>query len=237
LQIKYLAAVLWCAAGGSLFRPRATIMTGPRERQQADSQAPGDKPSARDTAQSPAAPATAAPAKAADKPKKVITNDDIKSSPFARFGGLFYTSTGSINDCDANCFDQVRQIASAETNPNWRREVLEQIEFVRSDSEWQAYLHDLYDAHNKVCQLQFDKADELKRSGNMRNLGPQEIAIAEKYDTKMGAAQENLSDAVARQPALQERFVDKPYASSFARMQGMRMQGGFCANWRVIYAQ
>jgi hypothetical protein len=53
----------------------------------------------------------------------------------------------------------------------------------------------------------------------------------------MGAAEENLSGAVARQPALQERFVDRPYAGSFARMQGMRMQSGFCAQWRVIYPQ
>jgi hypothetical protein len=102
-----------------------------------------------------------------------ITNDHMKSSPFAGFGGLFYTNSGSINDCDANCFDQVRLFAqvNADQNSDWRRDVLKQLELVRSDGEWQAYLHELYDVHNKVRQLTFDKADELRRSENTRNLG------------------------------------------------------------------
>jgi len=173
------------------------------------------------------------------KPKKVITNDDIKSSPFAGFGGLFYTNSGSVNDCDANCFDQVRLFAqlNADKNSDWRRDVLKQLDQVRSDGEWQAYLHELYEAHQKVCQLTFDKADELRRSGNTRNLGPQEIAITEKYDAKMKAAQAELSAAVARQSTLQKKFVDRPYANSFATVQGTRMQTGFCSQARVIYPQ
>jgi hypothetical protein len=42
------------------------------------------------------------------------------------------------------------------------REVLRQLDLVRSDSEWQAYLRVLYEAHNKMCHLTFDKADELR---------------------------------------------------------------------------
>ncbi len=64
-----------------------------------------------------------------DHAEKVITNDDISGSSFASFGGLFYFNTGAINDCDANCFDQVRLFANrfdVEKNPNWRREVLQQ---------------------------------------------------------------------------------------------------------------
>jgi hypothetical protein len=93
-----------------------------------------------------------AAAKTANKPKKVITNDDIKSSPFTGFGGVFYTNTGSINDCDANCFEQVHMMAhvTGEKNATWRRDVLEQLDAVRSDSEWQTYLHELYDAHRRV---------------------------------------------------------------------------------------
>jgi hypothetical protein len=122
-------------------------------------------------------------------------------------------------------------------NPDWRRDVLKQLDRVRSDGEWQAYLHELYDAHNKVCQLSFDKADELRRAGNTRNVGPQEIAITEKYDERMKAAQTVLSDAVARQSAMQRKFAEKPFAKSFATIEGTRIQGGFCCKSRVIYLQ
>jgi hypothetical protein len=83
---------------------------------------------------------------------------------------------------EANCFDQVRAFAQvdAEKNPNWRRDVLQQLELVRSDSEWQAYLHHWYVAHRKVCQVTFDKTVGMRMSRNTGNLGPEEIAITEK---------------------------------------------------------
>jgi hypothetical protein len=236
-KVAYLAVVLSSAAGGSVFLPGSIAVTAAEGQQLEDKRAAADQPTA-DSA--PQTPATAAEAvKPPAKPKRVITNDDIKSSPYSGFGGLFYTNSGSINDCDANCFDQVRAFAQvdAEHNPNWRRDVLHQLELVRSDSEWQTYLHDLYDAHRKVCQVTFDKMDEMRTSGNTRNLGPQEIAITEKYDVQMKTAQGDLSAAVARQFMLQKKFADKPYANSFATIQGTRMQGGFCSQARVIYAR
>jgi hypothetical protein len=225
-RVVYFAVVLWCAAGGSLFLLGSIAMAAAQGQQQDDRRAPADK-------------ATADAAQPSAKPKRVITNDDIKSSSYTGFGGLFYTNSGSINDCDGNCFDQVRGFAQvdAEKNPNWRRDVLQQLELVRSDSEWQAYLHDLYDAHRKVCQVTSDKTDEMRTSGNTRNLGPQEMAITEKYDAQMKTAQAELSAAVARQFMLQEKFTDKPYANSFATIQGTRMQRGFCSQARVIYAR
>jgi len=236
-RVAYFAVVLWCTAGGSLFLSGSLAMAAAEGQQQDGKRAPADKPAADSAEQVPATAADAA--KPPAKPKRVITNDDIKSSPYAGFGGLFYTNSGSINDCDANCFNQVRVFAQvdAERNPNWRRDVLQQLDLVRSDSEWQAYLHDLYDAHGKVCQVTFDKTDEMRTSGTTRNLGPQEIAIAEKYDAQMKAAQGELSAAVARQFMLQKKFADKPYANSFATIQGRRMQGGFCSQARVIYAR
>jgi hypothetical protein len=96
-------------------------MAAAEGQQQDDQRAPADKPTADSAQQTPATAADAA--KPSAKPKRVITNDDIKSSPYTGFGGLFYTNSGSINDCDANCFDQVRAFAQvdAERNPNWRR--------------------------------------------------------------------------------------------------------------------
>lgn len=169
--------------------------------------------------------------------KHVITNDDIKPSPYANFGGLFYFSTGSINDCDSACSDQVRAMATfnSDKNPNWRTQVLRELEQVRSNSEWQTYLRALYGAHNKICQLTFDKQDELRRSGNSRNVGPTEIAIAEKYEDQTKAAQNELNTEVARQSVEQKKFAEKPYANAFASLQGTRMMGGFCSQAKVIY--
>jgi hypothetical protein len=74
-------------------------------------------------------------------------------------------------------------------------------------------------------------------SGNTRNLGPQEIAITEKYEAHMKTAQAELSAAVARQFMLQKKFADNPYANSFATIQRTRLPGGFCSEARVIYAR
>jgi hypothetical protein len=229
--------ILGCAAGLCVFVPGFSASLAAQEQQQQGQTPAADKSAADGAAQ---ASATATPAKPPSKPRHVITNDDLKSSSDSGFGGLFYTSAGHINDCDASCFDQVRGMAALkpETNPNWREDVLRQLDMLRSDGEWQAYLHDLYRAHNKICRLTFDKQDELRRSGgSFRDLGPQQIAITEKYDQQMTAAQDDLSAEVARQPQVQRKFVDKPYANAFASIQGTRMMSGFCTQARVIYPE
>ena len=234
---RYFGVILRCAAGLCAFFPAFSMSLPAQEQQQQDQKSSTDKATADGAAQ---VSTTSATGKPASRPKHVITNDDIKPSPYASFGGLFYMSTGSINDCDAGCFDQVRMMATAslEATPNWRREVLRQIELVRSDGEWQAYLHDLYGAHNKLCQLTFDKQDELRRSGgSFRNLGPQQIAITDKYDEATKAAQDDLSAQVERQPQIQRKFADRPYANAFAAIQGTRMTSGFCSQARVIYPE
>jgi hypothetical protein len=234
---RYFGVILRCAAGLCAFLPALRISLAAQEQQQQDQKPPADKAAADGAAQASTTVATATPA---SKPKHVITNDDIKPSPYSSFGGLFYMSTGSINDCDAGCFDQVRATAmvNSEANPNWRREVLRQLDLVRSDGEWQAYLHDVYRAHNKVCQSTFDKQDELRRSGgSFRNLGPQQIAITEKYDEQAKAAQDEVSAQVARQQLIQKKFAEKQYANAFATIQGTRMMGGFCSQAKVIYPE
>jgi hypothetical protein len=234
---RYFGVILRCTAGLCAFLPACPMSLAAQEQQQQDQKPSADKTTADGAAQ---ASTTAATGQPASKPRHVITNDDIKPSPYSSFGGLFYMSTGSINDCDAGCFDQVRAMAmvNSETNPNWRRDVLRQLDLVRSDGEWQAYLHDVYRAHNKVCQSTFDKQDELRRSGgSFRNLGPQQIAITEKYDEQAKAAQDEVSAHVARQQQIQKKFAEKPYANAFATIQGTRMMGGFCSQAKVIYPE
>ena len=234
---RYLGVILKCAVGLCAFLPAFPVRLAAQDQQQQDQRPPADKTTADGAAQ---ASTTAPTGKPASKPRHVITNDDIKPSADSGFGGLFYTNAGSINDCDANCFDQVHAMSmvNSQTNPNWREEVLRQLDLVRSDGEWQAYLHDMYRAHNKVCQLTFDKQDELRRSGaSLRNLGPQQIAITEKYDERTKVAQDELSAQVGRQQAIQRKFADRPYANAFATIQGTRMMGGFCSQARVIYPE
>ena len=147
---------------------------------------------------------------------------------------------GSINDCDASCFDQIRVLSHVDISKSatdWRREVLKEIDAVRSNSDWQAYLHQLYDAHNTVCQLKKDRQDELNVGGMRRNVSPEDIAIAEKYDRKDQAAQDQLAALVAQQAVRQKLFQDKPYATAFSTLQGMRMQCGTCAPIVIIYHQ
>ncbi len=234
---RYFGVILRCAAGLCALLPAVPTSVAAQEQQQQEQKPPTAKTTADAAAQVSTTVATGTPA---SKPKHVITNDDIKPSPYSSFGGLFYMSTGSINDCDAGCFDQVRGIAmvNSETNPNWRRDVLRQLDLVRSDGEWQVYLHDVYRAHNKVCQSTFDKQDELRKSGgSFRNLGPQQIAITERYDEETKAAQDDLSARVERRPQIQKKFADRPYANAFATIQGTRMTSGFCSQAKVIYPE
>ena len=225
-------AILWATVAFTCL-PWSPLIAAAQEPQTDQQKPAADKPAANAAPQTPNATPPV-------KPRKVITNDDIKSSPFASFGGVFYFSTGSINDCDMSCFDQVRMLSGkwdADKNTGWRRDVLRQIEFVRSDSEWQVYLRQLYDAHNNLCQLTLDKQDELRRSGTVRNVGPQQIDITEKYDQKMADVRAALGDVEALQPSVQKRFADKPFANAFATFQSNRMRSGFCSQWRVIYPQ
>jgi hypothetical protein len=71
----------------------------------------------------------------------------------------------------------------------------------------------------------------------MRNMGPQEIAITEKYEKKIKGEQDNLAELLARQAEMQKRFADKPYANSFATLQGNRKLTGYCSKARMIYPQ
>ena len=78
----------------------------------------------------------------------------------------------------------------------------------------------------------------MRRSGgSFRNLGPQQIAITEKYDEKTKAAQDEVSAQVTRQQLIQKKFADKPFANAFATIQGTRMMGGFCSQAKVIYPE
>jgi hypothetical protein len=181
------------------------------------------------TAQQPSdsQPAPQTPEKTAAKPKKVITNDDLKP---ARGGGFSVADFAEINDCDRTCFEQVRQLArvAPASNPNWKRDLLAAVDTVRKNAEWQGYLHSLYDIHLKFCQFGAEKRDELAKNADPHNVTPREIAIDDKYDAKFKQAQAELQEVYSRQAALQGQFGGNAFALQFSSVQTSRIQNAPC---------
>src|SRR5689334_2456632 len=107
--------------------------------------APSDKPT-----QPPA------DAKSPKAHKKVYTNDNLPKANPGDFSGADFSE---INNCDRNCFEQVRQLAHVfpGSNPNWKRDLLRALDTVRKDADWQKYLRDLYDVHQRFCALGEEK--------------------------------------------------------------------------------
>jgi hypothetical protein len=170
----------------------------------------------------------ASPAKSPEKPKKVITNDDLK--PASGGDGFSSMDFSQINDCDRGCFEQVRQLArvAPEFNPNWKRNLLQAVDTVRKDDQWQKHLRDLYDVHLKFCQLGAEKKNELAKHADPHNVTPQEIAIDEKYDAKFKQAQAELQSLYDRQGAMQRKFGENPLAYQFTIVQTNRIQNASC---------
>jgi hypothetical protein len=245
LPFVYLLTVLSCGIGGNLPPIAASSVPAQEQQQQDPKPSPSEqKPS--DAQQQPAAspatpvapsspgatpgsPATPpSPAKPADKPKRVITNDDLKSGGGSGFSPMEFSE---INDCDRYCFENVRQMARVPTgpNPNWKRDLLQAIDRVRSDAEWQTYLHALYDVHLKFCQLGDEKREELSREADPHNVTPREIAIDDKYDAKFREVQTTLQELYTRQADLQRRFGANPFSMQFSIVQTTRIQNAKCA--------
>ncbi len=162
----------------------------------------------------------------------MITNDDLKGG--GSDGGFSAANFSQINDCDRSCFDQVRQLAlvNPAANPNWKRDLLQAIDTVRKDDDWQKYLRDLYDVHLKFCQFGSEKRDELAKYADPHNVTPKEIAIDEKYDAKFKETQTQLSNVYARQAAVQRKFAENPFAYQFTIVQTNRIQNANCGAQR-----
>jgi len=180
----------------------------------------------------PAQPPAAADAKPlAPKPhKRVYTNDNLPKANPGDFSGDF----SEINNCDSNCFEQVRQLAHVfpGSNPNWKRDLLRALDTVRKDPDWQRYLRDLFDVHQRFCALGAEKRDEIAHVADPANVTPREIAVEDKYDAKFKQAQASLEQVSARQPGLQQLFGASPFSLQFSQLQVSRIQNAPCSSQR-----
>ena len=130
LPIVYLLTVLSCGASANLLPTAPSPIPAPEQQQQdpkpsPTEQKPSDTPQQQPTAASSAPAVTATPpAKPPDKPRRVITNDDLKGGGGSGFSPMEFSE---INDCDRYCFENVRQLARVPTgsNPNWKRDLLQ----------------------------------------------------------------------------------------------------------------
>jgi len=181
----------------------------------------------------PSQPPAGADAKPSNPRKKVYTNDNLPKANPGDFSGADFSE---INNCDRNCFEQVRQLAHVfpGSNPNWKRDLLRALDTVRKDADWQKYLRDLYDVHQRFCALGAAKRDEIAYVADPANVTPREIAVEDKYDAKFKQAQSSLEQVSARQHGLQQLFGASPFSLQFSQVQVSRIQNAPCGSQRYL---
>ncbi len=175
----------------------------------------------------PAIPPAAAPAKKdqplAPKPprraRKVITDDDIQGIGSIYKGGGGPDLSG-INDCDRNCFESVRSAARIYPGgTEWKRDLLDAIDKVRSDAPWQGLLGEFGTVRGKFCSLEQERNEELARVSDPHNVTAGEISVEEKYNRLFKSAQADLLTLYDR-----AHFLKQAHASSALEMAFMDLQ-------------
>jgi hypothetical protein len=158
--------------------------------------------------------------KLASKPKKIYTNDDLHGGSGDDYGSL-PPGFDPINDCNTACFDRIRTFAQVDTNanPNWRHDALAAVDLIRSDTEWQRFLRDFYNAQYRLCMLGNDQRTDMARTADPHNVTPQEIVVAEKYDAKLKELQAELQALRVRGSGLQRKYVSNRMAYQFTVLQ------------------
>jgi len=171
---------------------------------------------------SPAAPAKKDQAPA-PKPlrhaRKVITDDDIQGIGSIYKGGGGPDLSG-INDCDRNCFESVRSAARIYPGgTEWKRDLLDAIDNVRSDGPWQGLLGEFGTVRGKFCSLEQERNEELARVSDPHNVTAGEISVEEKYNRLFKSAQADLLTLYDR-----AHFLKQAHASSALEMAFMDLQ-------------
>ena len=230
-----LAALFSAVFVGATFPMAQTQAPAATPQEAAPKPAPADTP-ASTPAQTPVASDTkpqGVPEKPATPKKKVYTNDNLPKGAPGDFSGMDFSE---INNCDRNCFEQVRQLAHINTsaNPNWKRDQLRALDTVRTDAQWQQYLRDLFDMHLRFCALGAEKRDELAKVADPNNVTPRELAVDDKYDAKFKQAQASLEVLTSRQRGLQQTFAINPSSLQFSQLQVSRIQNAPCSAQRYV---
>lgn len=197
-----------------------------------------DKPGATPPTQPPAAaPALASgpaslpahkPQKPFRKARRVITNDDIDGIG-SIYKGAYGPDLTYVNDCDRGCFESVRVAAHIyPSGLQWKKDLLDAIERVKTDGPWQGLLSDFGSVRGKFCMLEQERAEELAREADPRNVTPVEISIEEKYDRLFKAAQAELLNLYDRAQLLRQAHASNGLEIAFMNLQTGRIIAASC---------
>lgn len=189
----------------------------------------------------PSDPATT-PATANEAPKTngkthhVVTNEDIEAQHELMASANSDIDLGNINDCDKNCFDQVRNGSGyyVVRNTDWQHDLLRGIEQVTADPKWQAALFQIARLKARFCELSNDKNDALTDVADPKNMTEGEIAIHESYERKFQAAQADLNAAYANADAIVHTYGG--IVVTFMNMQKQRAGNRTCVvRYPMVY--
>jgi hypothetical protein len=153
--------------------------------------------------QTPVKPATStldSPSKPPAKPHKVFTNDDIDARPHdvTIQGGRDILQ--QLNTCDRTCFDQVAQRGgvSGGYTARWKLALLDAIETVKRDADWQGNLGEILGVQGLACETQVRKTEDLRKYADSRNITPSELAVERQYEPKFREIRARLNAALDR---------------------------------------
>lgn len=183
--------------------------------------------------QAPAKPATATPdpqAKQPTKPHKVFTNDDIDARPhdITIQGGRDILQ--QLNTCDRACFDQVAQRAgvSGGYSARWKLALLDAIETVKRDADWQGNLGEILGVQGQACEMQVRKTEDLRKYADSRNITPSELAIERQYEPKFREIHNRLNAALDRANAHIAKVATDNLQAQFMHMQVDKLVHATC---------
>jgi hypothetical protein len=202
--------------------------------------APAAEPQNSGAAQEPGQPAIPGaaqkPADKTEKPKKVITNEDIEGTGAALYPASAGVDFNKINECDRFCVEQVRQAARIPPNasPEWKRTLLSGIEKVQADGEWQARLGGIARVRAKYCDLEKERNIEMaRRNAPGVTITPEEINLEELYARKFAALQRELVAAYEHADATQRKYSG--VVVQFMALQEQRVSSAVCVQAPPVY--
>lgn len=194
---------------------------------------PAPAPCTANCPQAPAKPATAAPdpqAKSPAKPRKVFTNDDIDARPhdITIEGGRDILQ--QLNTCDRSCFDQVAQRAgvSGGYTARWKLALLDAIETVKRDADWQGNLGEILGVQGLACETQVRKTEDLRKYADARNITPSELAVERQYEPKFREIRARLNAALDRANAHIAKVAPDNLQAQYMHMQVDKLVHATC---------
>jgi hypothetical protein len=220
MRASFRLLILIALLGAAALSARAQNQSAP-----APLQPPAAAPA---SASGPASFPTQKPQKPFRKARRVITNDDIDGIG-SIYKGAYGPDLSYVNDCDRGCFESVRVAAHIyPSGLQWKKDLLDAIERVKADGPWQGLLSDFGSVRGKFCMLEQERAEELARETDPRNVTPVEISIEEKYDRLFKAAQAELLNLYDRAQLLRQAHASNGLEIAFMNFQTGRIIAASC---------